>query len=286
MTTRPPELSGLPERYVGLFDRAVEVFAADDRVRAVWLHGACGRGAADAGSDLDLSLAVRDGDFEAFAEGWRDWLDAITPTVVARPIGPGSFYCLTPTCERLDVISSRISDLPATGSTLRRRVVVFDKDNLDGLVPAPDDPGPDTERIAWLIEETLRQQANWPVVHVRQDWLLGQAGVQSMHFHLYQLFTEANKPMPGMGPKQWSAKLTTGQRATLAALPVPTADRASVDRAREVAITVFLREAGLIAAAVGVPWPGGLETAVRRYLATEGFALGSGNSGAPQVGDS
>ncbi len=274
MTTRPPQLSGLPERYLPLYDRAIEVFAADERVRAVWLHGACGRDAADAGSDLDLSVAVRDADFDAFAEGWRDWLADITPTVVARPIGPGSFYCLTPTCERLDVISARVSALPDTGSTLRRRVVVLDKDGLDALVPAPDDPGPDAERIAWLIEETLRQQANWPVVHVRQDWLLGQVGVQSVQLMLYELFTEANKPMPGMGPKQWSTKLTAPQRAVLAGLPVPSADPASVDHAREVAITVFLREARSIATATAVPWPAALESAVRDYLAAQGFALG------------
>jgi len=90
VTTRPQQLSGLPDRYLPLYDRAVEVLAADDRVRAIWLHGACGRGAADAGSDLDLSIAVRDADFDAFAGQWRDWLAAITPTVVARPIGPGS----------------------------------------------------------------------------------------------------------------------------------------------------------------------------------------------------
>ncbi len=274
MTTRPAELSGLPDRYLPLYDRAIEVFAGDDRVRAVWLHGACGRGAADAGSDLDLSVAVRDDDFDTFAEQWRDWLAAITPTVVARSIGPGSFYSLTPTCERLDVISRRVSALPDTGSTLRRRVVVLDKDGLDALVPAPDDPGPDTARIGWLIEETLRQQANWPVVHVRQDWLLGQVGVQSVQLMLYELFTEANKPMPGMGPKQWSAKLTAAQRATLAALPAPTADPASLDHARDVAITVFLREARSIAAATGVGWPAELEMAVRGYLAIEGFTLG------------
>jgi len=274
VTERPPQLSGLPARYLPLYDRALEVFSADDRVRAVWLHGACGRGAADAGSDLDLSVAVRDADFEEFAGQWRDWLAAITPTVVARPIGPGSFYCLTPTGERLDVISCSVSAVPDTPTTLRRRVVVLDRDGVDALVPPPDDPGPDTDRIAWLIEETLRQQANWPVVHVRQDWLLGQVGVQTIQLHLYELFTEANKPMPGMGPKQWSVKLTAAQRETLTALPVPTADRAALDHARAAAISVFLREARLIAATYAVPWPAELEVAVRGYLAAEGFSLG------------
>jgi hypothetical protein len=275
MTTRPVQLSGLSDRYLPLFDRAVDVCAADDRVRAVWLHGACGRGAADAGSDLDLSVAIRDADFDTFAGQWREWLAAITPTVVARPIGPGSFYCLTPTCERLDVISARVSAVPDTAATLRRRVVVLDKDDLDALVPRPDDPGPDADRIAWLIEEVLRQQVNWPVVHVRADWLLGQVGVQAVQLLLYELFAEANKPMPATGPKQWSAKLTPVQCEILAGLPVPAADPAAVDRARDAVVTAFLREARPIAAAIGVSWPVELETAVRDHLATEGFTLGA-----------
>jgi hypothetical protein len=82
------------------------------------------------------------------------------------------------------------------------------------------------------------------------------------------------KPMPGMGPKQWSVKLTAAQRETLTALPVPTADRAALDHARDAAISVFLREARLIAATYAVPWPAELEVAVRGYLAAEGFSLG------------
>ena len=80
--------------------------------------------------------------------------------------------------------------------------------------------------------------------------------------------------MPGMGPKQWSVKLTAAQRETVTALPVPTADRAALDHARDAAISVFLREARLIAAANAVPWPTELEVAVRDFLAAEGFSLG------------
>ena len=52
------------------------------------------------------------------------------------------------------------------------------------------------------------------------------------------------------------------------------ADPASLDDARDVAITVFLREARSIAAATGVGWPAEPATAVRGYLATEGLTLG------------
>ena len=40
MTGRPAALAALPESYGPLFDRAAAVFEADERVRAMWLHGA------------------------------------------------------------------------------------------------------------------------------------------------------------------------------------------------------------------------------------------------------
>src|SRR4051794_15393045 len=110
---RPTGLEALAEPYQELFDRACAVFLADERVRAMWLHGAIARGAADAGSDLDIDVVVGDDGFDDFAADWRDWLARITPTVSAVPVPglPGSFYALTPTCERMDVIVERVSAL-------------------------------------------------------------------------------------------------------------------------------------------------------------------------------
>ena len=92
MVGRPAALAALPEGYGPLFDRATAVFEADGRVRAMWLHGALARGAADAASDLDISVAIADDGFDGFAASWRDWLAAITPTLTARPLAAGSFY--------------------------------------------------------------------------------------------------------------------------------------------------------------------------------------------------
>ena len=73
--------------------------------------------------------------------------------------------------------------------------------------------------ITYLIEETLRQAANFPAVLVRDDWLLGAVAVQQVQTFLYQLFAESNKPAPPTGPKQWSSKLTSSQREVLSGLP-------------------------------------------------------------------
>lgn len=271
MVPRLEELTALPEGYGPLFARAVAIFEADDRVRGMWLHGAIARGAADAGSDLDISIAISDELFEQFCADWEDWLAAIMPTLTARLIGPGSFYSLTPTCERFDIIAERVSQLETT--QLRRRLVVFDKDGLNAAIPAPADPKPDRETITFLIEETLRQAANFPVVLVRQDWLLGVIAVQQVQLFLYQLFTEANKPTPSTGPKQWSSKLTPEQRLVLESLPVAAPNEQSVRAAREATFVVFFRDAPLIAERCGVAWPSELERAVRAHLERQGVPL-------------
>src|SRR5215471_9277602 len=218
------DLRVLPDGYLELFDRAIEVCRSDDRVRAVWLGGAFGRGAGDRAADLDLILAVRDSDHDPFASEWREWLAGITPTLVARPIPPqGSFYSLTPTCLRLDVVVERASDVPSTG--FRRRTVVFDRDGLDTRVPPPEDARPNPETIAWLIEEFLRQAVNYPAVVHRDDPLLGVVAITGQHQMLYHLYVEANRPMPDMGLKQWSAKLRPAQREVLEGLPLPACEQ-------------------------------------------------------------
>ena len=274
MVRRPAVLAALPAGYGPLFDRAAAVFEADERVRAMWLHGALARGRADAASDLDVSIAVEDESLDEFAASWRDWLAAITPTLTARPLTAGSFYALTPSCERFDVITEPVGTLSAT--SLTRRLVVFDRDGLDTLIPPPADPPPDPAVITYLIEETLRQAANFPTVLVRDDWLLGVVAVQQVQMFLYQLFAESNKPMPPTGPKQWSFKLTTVQRRVLSALPAAAPSADSVLAAREAAFAAFFREAPPIAAHNGVPWPTRLEQAVRDYLRQQGVPLPDG----------
>lgn len=268
---RPEALAILPEGYGALFDRAAAWFAADDRVRGMWVHGALARAAADAGSDLDVCLAVRDADFAGFAGEWETWLAAITPTLTARLLGDGSFYALTAACERFDVIAEPVRGLPATALT--RRVVVFDKDGLSRLIPPPRDPPPDAAAISFLIEEVLRQAANFPAVIVRGDWLLGVVAVQQVQLFLYQLFAESNKPMPPAGPKQWSSRLTPYQRHVLESLPAAAPGEESVRAAREAAFAAFFRDAPPIAARNGIPWPRRLESAVRAYLRKEGVPL-------------
>src|SRR5262249_43245456 len=190
----------------------------------------------------------------------------ITPTVSRREMAnmPGSFFALTPTCERIDVVTERVSDLSA--SKLTRRVTVFDRDGLTAQVPKPTDPDANPEVIRYCVEETLRQAANFPIVLIRQDWLMGVVAVQQIHYFLYELFTEANKPMPPTGPKQWSYKLTSEQRKALESLPVPQAERTSIIAARQAALRLFEEHASAVAQRHGVVWLSELAVAVHAYM--------------------
>ncbi len=274
-TTAADALRPLPAGYRRLYEQVLRAAEDDARIMAMWLGGSLGRGVADAGSDLDVVVAVAPASFADFAAGWRAWLAEVTPTVLARPLprAPGSFYSVTTECLRLDVVAEQAG--AADAKQLARRLLVLDKDGSASRAAVPPaDPrpptGPDPVRLADLTEEFLRQMTIFPAAVVaRGDWLLGVVGVHGAQLLLYELFVAANQPLPPMGVKQWSAKLTAAQREVCAGLPAPTATSDSVVAAMRATATAFLRAARQILAANQVPWPADFERAVCRFWPEE-----------------
>src|ERR1700722_5676889 len=170
-------LAPLPAPYRELYARLHAAAAADDRIRAMWLSGSAGRGAADPGSDPDIVLAVSPARFDEFPGRWRDWLTGVTPVVLADQIHGlrGSWYSLTPQCLRLDVVTERADS--ADSAAMAGRLLVLDKDHVyQASPPAGDQPaaGPDPVRLTRLTDEFFRQLAIFPAAVVaRADWLLG-----------------------------------------------------------------------------------------------------------------
>lgn len=256
--------------YRALFARAAQRLADEPAVRALWISGSLARGDADAFSDLDLLAAVADDEFDAFAGSWKKWLADVTPTVIARPIPflPGSFYSLTPDCERLDVVLERVSKLPT--SFFCTRTVVFDRDGLDAQVPKPPPPAaPDRARVETAIEEPLRYLSLFPAMLGRGELMLGQEGFGHMRRRLSELFLELNAPLPTTGVKHWRDKLTAEQYAVLEALPWPAATREALIDANRAFARVFFAHGRRIAEMLGVRWPEELEAAVRAHLVRE-----------------
>lgn len=265
-------LKPLPPGYLALFESACRVCEADDRVRTLWLSGSLARGAADAASDLDLLIAVRDADLEAFAKSWREFLARITPTLIARPLPflPGSFYSVAPGRERIDLVVEPVSRLAQ--SFFRTRLVVIDKDDLDAQVPAAaPGAGPSPERLGFLVEEFFRDYGMFDVGATRSDLLLGNEATHFLRGLLYQLFCEANAPLPATGVKQWSAKLSAAQREVLEALPTGGRSWEEIVGAHEAVARAFVAHARPILEAHGVPWPSELEHATRNHLRAHGL---------------
>jgi hypothetical protein len=218
-------IAPMPAGYVGLLGSVADLLAARREVLAVWLSGSAGREAADAGSDLDLVVTVTDEGFEPLAA--RDFWQPLDPLLcLDLPFLPGAAVITTRDGLRLDVVLERVADLPAT--PYRTRLAVVNDDGL--VVPDPEPlPGPSATALHGLVVEFLRQSAIFPAVVLgREDWLLGQESVISYRSLLHRIFVETNQPLPPMGVKQWSSRLTPEQRAVLAAVPLPSPDRESV----------------------------------------------------------
>lgn len=256
--------------YAGLARRAVEVYAADDRVRAVWATGSLARGITDAASDLDLLLTVRDDGHEGFCARWREVLGRIDDPLLARalPWPPGSFTSVMPGWLRLDVLVERQSDQPST--PVLPRLPLHDPDGLAAtLPPTPELPGPSADAVRDLVEEFLRCYGLAPVSVRRDDWFVGLEGVYVLRNLLFQLWLQENAPLPPGGVKRKRALLTDDQAALLEVLPVGAPNRRAIIQAHQAIGAVFLREARRISRQVGAPWPSRLEQATHEHLADE-----------------
>jgi len=265
-------LTPLPTGYRDLVDAFLAAVQTDERIRAAWLSGSLARGVADAGSDLDLIVTVRDDAFEGFAEAWREWLASWADAILARELPgiPGSFFASTRDGLRVDVVSESVSASRETPHRIRVRLL--DRDGLAGDLPPADHDSrvPDVTKIADTIEEFLRQQVIFPAAVVaRQDWLLGIVGVLNAHLLLYSLFTESNEPLPPMGVKQWSSRLTADQRQVLAGLPQPEATRESVVAAMQAVRHAFRTAGRARAEEAGASWPIEVDDAVTVYWQRE-----------------
>jgi hypothetical protein len=260
-------IAPLEPGYAALLARVVETLEADLRVRALWLAGSVGRGVADAGSDLDLVVTVRTPESLAGPETW-----AFVDPVITTPIPgmPGCFALTTREGLRVDVVLESPADV--AGSSYDRRVCVFDRDGLEPPASAKPDGGPDVGRMQATVTEFLRQSAIFPAAVVaREDWLLGQVAVHHYRLMLYDLFVQSNQPLPPMGVKQWSSRLTEEQRSILAGLPLPAAERGAVVTAMSATRRAIRTHGRAALERAGGGWPAEADDAMAAYWARHGL---------------
>lgn len=250
-------IAPLPAGYADVLERITSALDADPRVVALWLGGSLGRGVADAGSDLDLIVTVTDDTSAGFvADGGSTWAFLEPVISLEIPGMPGCFALTTPDGLRVDTVLERESAVAVT--PYRHRVPVFDRRATVVPIPAADEKpgGPDVARMEAVATEFARQLAIFPdAVVARRDWLLGQEAVHNYRTFLYQLYVGSNQPLPPMGVKQWSAKLTPAQRNRLSALPTPAADEDSVIDAMRLVEEVLRTEGRALVEGAGGVWP-------------------------------
>lgn len=90
---------------------------------------------------------------------------------------------------------------------------------------------------------------------------------------LVEAVSELAEPLPAMGVKQWSSRLTPRQRDVLAGLPQPRATRDEVIGAMQAVRHAFRSFGRDTARAVGLDWPDDLDRCCCRQLLGRSRAL-------------
>ena len=201
-------MEAVDPRYSVLYDRAVDVLTADERVERVDVSGSIRAGTADAWSDLDLEVIAHADAHAALLAEWPAWLADITPTVFARtPIAP--FVINTVTDE---------------GLTLDLAVFAGERPNFD---PPPGYTvgmlsGRRFEHVGDALEYAVAEQLRGlagPFISLvqREEHMRHLTGIPHLIGLLNTVFlAETGAPPPG---KHWNRAFTDEQRAAVAALP-------------------------------------------------------------------
>src|SRR5687768_8740410 len=88
-----------------LLNQIIAVATEDPRVVGLIDYGSSSEGRADAWSDLDLALFVRDADLTAFEADWQQWAAQFGPLLLAYISGVGHpwvVYDTVPIPSRVD----------------------------------------------------------------------------------------------------------------------------------------------------------------------------------------
>lgn len=154
-----------------------------------------------------------------------------------------------------------------TGRSRDRLRPLFDRDGLYDALPDTLTPRqPDPARVARLIGEFIRVLGLLSVVVGRREYFTAVYGAGLQREALMNLMLEeVTVPDPG-GALHLSTVLPADRMAVLSALPCPRPDRDEVIAAHIEIARQFFPRARVLAATLGVDWPGAFEAAARRAL--------------------
>lgn len=247
-------LEVLDPRYQILYERALAVLGADERVQGVEISGSVGTGTADRWSDLDLQVIVDAASYDEFLAAWPDWLARITPTVFARtPIAP--FVINTVTDEGLTLDVAVYAGKPPPLPPVTGEYPVGMMSRFADLADALD----------YAVAEQLRGLAG-PFISLlqRDEHVRHLTGVP----HLLGLLTTVFLGETGAAPlaKHWNRTLTEEQRAAVAALPPLSATRNGITAFGLGLAELLVTRARPLFVTYDRSWPADLATVAARRL--------------------
>jgi predicted nucleotidyltransferase len=152
-----PALSEKQQERERLIQRIRQSLQADDRVVAAWLAGSLGRGEADAWSDVDLWVVVRDDAIEAVREGRQRFVEVLGPPILIseapQNAPPGGAYLWAMYHGEHGPQHVDWNWLPQADAHIpEAAIVLFDR---AGLPPAsgPVRPRPEGEQLAAVLTQ-------------------------------------------------------------------------------------------------------------------------------------
>ncbi|HVT78806.1 MAG TPA: nucleotidyltransferase domain-containing protein [Acidimicrobiales bacterium] len=243
-------------RYAALHARASGVLGADPRVVRVEVTGSVADGTADAWSDLDLKVIVRDADVGAFLDEWEQWLAKITPTVLAdRTIAPFIINTVTDDGLTFDLsvwAESAPEWTPPPGFT----VGFMSGRRFDSYGPA----------LAYAVQERLRGLAG-PGIRLlkRGDFVWGMTGLgHTLGLLMTVLLAETDVvPADARHPERY---LTDEQRAVFASLPPVAANYDAMLRYELALAEATITRARPLFERYELEWPRALEAVAARNV--------------------
>ena len=243
------------------------------------MAGSRAAGREDRFSDLDLLVVVADDSFEAFCEEWQSWVGMLARTVAAKPRSFERGFLInatTSSCARFDVFVRDVARATYAAGWETPRVV-YDRDEIAGMLPEPRLPAAVEHDAAWLTEliyTFIRTLSLLPMLLERGELVRLTQHAQLMKQDLLELLIFDNGDLPCRRPGGWawvdlSQRLPATDLAGVADLPAVAATRDSVVECHVAVASKFLPRARSAAARVGEPFPSEFEQAALTFVGRE-----------------
>lgn len=247
-------------------DVLTAVVSASLQVEAAWLGGSWGSGTADAFSDLDLYIAVRDEmTVEERADLAHELLAVVDPVFVAPIAGLGTaFAAKTEAWLHIDLLIIDISMVAKQPMRQvrplvdRQKALVISDDGSSGK-RHPYFPVQVVQRFFYLVGNLITHAG-------RDEPLLARSEFSELRDEVLVPLLLAENGYRGPRRKRLRALLSDEQQSILLAAPSPTPDWPGLVEAYLVTASVFIRRGRALAEQTGDEWPAAVEDALRGYL--------------------